>query len=234
MAYGTKSGEKLTFDINYGFITAATATLEVNETMYQDTLSCYKITSKAQTTPFFDSLYKVRDTIESFCDQTNMNTYYFSKQLNEGKYRQKRIQICRPDNTATYSSYQFKKKTYKTTNFSISANSLDILSAFYWVRTQKLQVGTSVYINVCADGNNYVAEVKIHKKETIPSIYGKKDCYVIEPILKGESLFKQSGRILIWITADEFKVPLKLESKIIFGSFSAVLKDGKNVPYPKK
>ena len=53
---------------------------------------------------------------------------------------------------------------------------------------------------------------------------------VIEPKLKGEAVFKQSGRILIWITNDEYKIPVRLESKITIGSFVAVLKSAQQVP----
>lgn len=57
---------------------------------------------------------------------------------------------------------------------------------------------------------------------------------MIEPILKGEAIFKQTGKILIWVTNDEEKIPVKLQSKIIFGSFYAILTDAKNVALKKK
>ncbi|HQO18189.1 MAG TPA: DUF3108 domain-containing protein, partial [Candidatus Cloacimonas sp.] len=57
------------------------------------------------------------------------------------------------------------------------------------------------------------------------------ECLVIEPKLKGEAIFKQSGRILIWVTNDEYKIPVRLESKITIGSFVAILKSAQQVPY---
>jgi hypothetical protein len=52
--------------------------------------------------------------------------------------------------------------------------------------------------------------------------------------LEGEAIFKQTGNIYIWLTNDEYKIPMLLESKIIFGHFRAILRDGEKIPYQKK
>jgi len=107
----------------------------------------------------------------------------------------------------------------------------DILSAFYYFRYQEFAVGDTVTVNVTADGRSYRAKIIGRKLVTIETIFGNKECIVAEPIIDGEAIFKQTGKILIWVTNDEYKIPVKLSSKIVFGSFKAILKDAKNVPY---
>jgi len=66
--------------------------------------------------------------------------------------------------------------------------------------------------------------VKVLRKETINTVLGKKECLVLEPGLDGEAIFKQTGEIHIWVTNDDYKIPVLMQSKIVFGNFKALLK----------
>ena len=123
-----------------------------------------------------------------------------------------------------YVKFSNKTKKIKQKKSEIPINTQDILSAFYWFRKQDIKIGGDYRINVTTDGRNYPAKVIVHRKEKIKSIFGKVECFVVEPVLEGEALFKQTGKILIWLTTDEKKIPVKMSSKIIFGSFKANLK----------
>ena len=89
-------GEKLTFQIKYGFIKAGEATMQINNYIYQDSTECYKIESLAKTNSFFDNIYRVRDKIESIWDMNKHVTRRFTKKLQEGSYRQYRIHFYYP------------------------------------------------------------------------------------------------------------------------------------------
>jgi hypothetical protein len=106
----------------------------------------------------------------------------------------------------------------------IPSNTLDIISAFYYVRTQDLQVGRDIVVNVTADGKNYDARIRVLRKETIDTIFGRRSCFVIRPELHGDAIFKQTANIDIWLIDDELKTPVLLSSKVSFGSFRANLK----------
>ncbi|MBT3754753.1 MAG: DUF3108 domain-containing protein [Candidatus Cloacimonetes bacterium] len=228
-------GEKLTFKIKYGIIKAGEATMQINNYIYQDSTECYKIESLAKTNSFFDNIYKVRDKIESIWDMNKLVTRRFTKKLQEGSYRQYRIHFYYPEQNFTiYTKFGRKTKKFKEKRMDIPANTQDILSALYYLRLQEFTVGDTLTINVTADGRNYPADVIVHRIEKMKTIFGDKNCFVVEPILKGDAIFKQTGKILVWLTADEHKIPVKMSSKIIFGSFKAILKDAKNVPYKKK
>jgi len=230
--YSFRDGEKLVFDIKYGLITAGQATLSVEETTLRDTVAVFQITSKARTNSFFDRIFKVRDEIESIMDKEYLFSHRFTKRLQEGKYRQYRIHFYYPEHGFTlYSRYNYKTGSFDEERIDIPGRTQDILTAFYYVRLQELVPNTSIYVHVTADGRNYNAEVKIHPPEMIKTIWGDKECLKLEPILKGEAIFKQTGEIYIWVTNDEYKIPVQLQSKIVFGSFYARLSEAFNVPY---
>jgi hypothetical protein len=227
-------GEKLTFSVKYGLISAAEATLEAKTASYNGT-PVWSLSTKARTYPFFDKVFKVRDKVESWWDKDTLLPYKFSKNLQEGKYRQHRVHVY--DHTRGSSSYQrwdFKKNVYDISEMDIPDNTQDILSAFYSVRNAQLSVGNPISVNIVADGRSMPTQIIIHRKEKLKTIFGEKECLVIEPKLKGEAVFKQSGRILIWLTNDEYKIPVRLESKITIGSFVATLQEAWQVPYKVK
>jgi hypothetical protein len=227
-------GERLTFGINYGLMGVAEATLEVKSDKYKD-VPVWLLNSSAKTYSFFDSVFKVRDTVQSTWEKENLRSLRFSKKLSEGNYRQYRIHYYDQQNkTSIYKRWDYKKQIFKDKQIAIPANTQDILSAFYLVRQKELYPGKVITVDVTTDGSAHKTQIIVRNRETIDSIFGKKQCLIIEPILKGESIFRQSDRVLIWVTDDEYKIPLKMTSKIIFGAFTATLKSAANVPYPLK
>ena len=70
LAFGV--GEKLTFEVKYGFISAGTAEMEVVRLVEFENRPCYQIVTKANSNSFFSSFYKVEDRVESIMDATGL------------------------------------------------------------------------------------------------------------------------------------------------------------------
>ena len=224
--------EKLKFKIKYGFISAGYATLTVKDSVLYKDKKCIKFISTTRTNSTFDHIFKVRDFTESVWDPLKKISYKYLKKLNEGSYHQYRIHLYYQNiNASYYLRYSFKKNKFKQTRMDIPAKTQDVLSAFYSIREKTLIPGDSVIVNVTVDGVNYPATILIHKSVKLQTIFGELDCIPVEPLLQSEAVFKQNGRILIYLTNDNYKLPVLLESKVIFGSFKAVLMEAKNVPY---
>ncbi|MCF7913062.1 MAG: DUF3108 domain-containing protein [Candidatus Cloacimonetes bacterium] len=219
------AGEELNFAISYGIITAGSVKMTVEETVNQDSIPTYKVTSRAKTTSFFDRLYKVRDLIEIEFSQDNFQTFRYHKKLSEGKYRQNRINLYYP--LAGYADYLKKDKDAKKwteTKYDIPVPARDIFTTFFSVRKLEFAVGDTIKATVTEDAKTNTVNILIRKIKNIETIFGDIDCYELEPQLRGtDSIFKQSGDIYIYLTADEAKIPVLLESEVIFGSFRATL-----------
>lgn len=227
-------GEKLTFDVRYGLVNAAEATLEARTSVYQGKPVWY-LSTNAKTHPFFDKFFKVRDRVESWWAKDTLLPYKFAKNLQEGGYRQHRVHIYdHPTGRTTYQKWSFKDSRFSNEEMKMPSNTQDILSAFYHVRNQDLVIGKSIQVNITADGRKMPTEIVVHRTERVKTIFGNVECLVIEPKLKGEAIFKQTGRILIWLTNDAYKIPVKLDSKVAFGSFVASLSSAQNVPLKLK
>jgi hypothetical protein len=209
------TGEKLTFIIRYGPIVAGTATMAIPKVKKVNGFECYHIQSVAKSNSFFSAFFKVRDQVDSFMDKDGLFSWRFEKRLREGNYRSNQIvELDHIDRIAV---------TNKKDTLRIPPCVQDILSAFYYVRTLPMEIGKSLFIDNQADRKLYPLEVRIHKKERIKVRAGTFDCIVVEPMLRSDALFKQRGRLKIWMTGDNRRIPVQMKSKILIGSITAEL-----------
>ncbi len=216
VAFG--SGEKLTFDINYGFINAGTASMEVANLIEYQNRPCFQIVTHANSNSFFSSFFKVDDRVESIMDAIGLFSWRFEKNLREGSYQNDQMYEFDQRRHVVY----FKKDTVETEPYI-----QDALSALYYVRTQNLVPGKSIFVDNYTDGKKYALEVKVLKKEKIKVPAGTFDCVVVEPLLQSVGVFKHEGKLTVWLTDDKLKMPVLMKSKVLVGSISAELTDYK-------
>lgn len=106
---------------------------------------------------------------------------------------------------------------------------LDLLSAFYFVRLQKLKEGQLIRFPVNDDGDNFWFDIVVGKRETLKTDCGKVKTIKIEPKLFGPGqLFSRNGTMIMWMTDDKLHIPLKLEAKTSSGLVRAKLLNFKN------
>jgi len=212
--YSFGVGEKLHFDINYGFINAGTATMEVVRLIEYENRPCFLIETTANSNSFFSTFYKVRDRIESVMDAVGLFSWRFEKNLREGSYSADRM-------------YSFDQRRniafYKNDTIPVEPYTQDPISTLYYTRTQPLKVGQSFYLDNFIDGDKYHLEVRVLKKEKITVKAGTFDCLVVEPMTSSVGVFKNEGRLKVWLTDDFLKMPVMMKSKVLVGSISAEL-----------
>jgi hypothetical protein len=66
--------------------------------------------------------------------------------------------------------------------------------------------------------------VRILGRESITVEAGTFRCIAIEPLVVEGGLFKNDGRIVIWLTDDARKMPVKVATKVLIGSIDVELK----------
>jgi hypothetical protein len=71
----------------------------------------------------------------------------------------------------------------------------------------------------------YTLSVKFLGRQRIEVDAGTFDCIIVEPLMKEGGLFKSEGRVLIWLTDDERKIPVKVSTKVVIGSIESELRE---------
>jgi Protein of unknown function (DUF3108) len=212
-----KPGESLKFAVNWGIINGGNAYLEVPEVDTIDGRPVLHLVARAESNGFISRFYKVRNTIQSWWDRDGRYTLRYSEKRHEGKYRKNsEIVFDHETRTARYEDGE---------TFPVPPNVQDALSSFYYTRFQALPIGGSIVFDYHAGKKSKPLEVRVIGREHVKVPAGEFDCVAVEPVLKAGGIFRNEGRLVIWLTEDERRMPVLMKSKVTIGSVSVVLQE---------
>lgn len=219
-----KVGEHFEYELNYGFITGGYAFLDVkSDNEYVNGRRCYLAEVNISTTPSFDYIYKFRENYKCYLDYEGIFPWLVEQDKNEnGKITQLKIQF---DNI---NDKVIRNENGKETEFDIIKYTLDDIGVYYYSRTidfTNKKFGDFVELPYLTKDKTKIFKMKYVGKETVEVPAGEFRCIVIEPLLREAALASKVDNIVIWITDDEYKVPVLLKMDIILGSVTAELKN---------
>jgi hypothetical protein len=108
---------------------------------------------------------------------------------------------------------------------------LDTLSGIYFLRNRQLQVGKTETLHIY-DSESYAdVPVEILRRETVrlPNLTTV-NTLVVQPLQKSAGLFRRTGDVLIWMTDDENKVPVKIVTSVALGTVTVELVSAETTP----
>lgn len=208
-------GERLTFTVRYGLIKAGTAVMAVEGIRRFGQRPVYHIVSTAESNSVFDGIYRVRDRVLSLVDVDHLHSYFFEKHLREGKYR--------ADHQARFDPERGVVTYHDGGTTTFTPPVYDVLAAFYRVRTMPLEPGRRFYLTSHENRKEYPLRVSVIGRERVETPAGTFDCIVLEPTLRSGAFFKNEGRLSIWLTDDERRMPVLMRSKLPIGAISVEL-----------
>jgi hypothetical protein len=222
-------GEKLTYQIFWGPFVVGRATLEVAGVEKVDNYDCYHLIAKAKTSGLAEWLFPVDSTVESWLDCRELFTRQYRENRSEGKHRA---------NNETHYDYEHKETV--TTNHirgrekraPLEQPVQDVVSSLYFVRAQKLMLDAEQTFTVNAANTNYVVTIRPdERKQLWLRAVGDVPALRIEPNPTLKIVAANNGRMWFWITDDERRLPLLVNSVLKFGNAKLVLfniSDGKS------
>ncbi|MHB8882473.1 MAG: DUF3108 domain-containing protein [Thermodesulfovibrionales bacterium] len=186
------------------------------------------ITVTTRSAKWVSVFYKVDDVVESTLTAGNDKNILgqrlkYRLNLKEGRHRKdKEVIFDNQGSKALYIDYLADERK----EFDLPSGVFDPLSSFYHLRGMQLEVGKSVYIRIFDSKKIYDAEVKVLRKERVAGPAGEIDSLVLKPLMKSEGIFYQKGDMLIWVTDDDKKIPVKMKVQVKIGSVTARLTGG--------
>ncbi len=221
-------GERLVFDVSYGFITAGEAVMHVAAF---DTIAgrkTYRVQFTVNSLPSFSWIYRVEDRYLTFIDFESIAPLRFEQHIQEGSYKR--------DFTAEFDQMAHTARTSEG-QYPIPEYVHDILSAFYYVRTvdfSGFKTGDTIKLYNFYKDKSHDLVVKLLGRQDLDVGAGTFRSLVVEPLVTEGGLFKSEGRIVIWLTDDEFKMPIRVNTKVIIGSIDVELREYSGLPGPVK
>lgn len=225
--YAFQVGEKLTFDISYGVITAGEAVMEVPSMRLINDRRAYEVNVKAKSLPSFDWMFKVRDRYTTYIDEKGIFPWRFDQIVREGKYSR--------DFSANFDPVAKTAVTTDKKTHTTPAYVHDVVSAFYYVRTldlSKAKKGEVIKLENFYKDRSHPLNIKVLGRQKVETEAGTFNTIVLEPLVVEGGLFKNEGSIKIWLTDDHNKMPVKMSTKVLIGSIDAELAKYEGVRNP--
>jgi hypothetical protein len=221
-------GERLVYDVGYSFITAGEAVFSIPAIDTIKGRECYQVLFTVNSTPTFSFFYKVEDRYETMLDKKGVFPWRYTQRIREGKYRN--------DFSAAFDQLNNVAIT-KDGRYPIPPYVHDAVSAMFYIRTvdfSKSRAGQKILLKNFFKDTTYQLAVKFLGFQQISVDAGKFDCVIVEPLIQEGGVFKSDGRIIIWMTNDERKIPVKVSTKVVVGSIDAELREYSGINGPIK
>lgn len=215
-------GERLTFALKWMFIPAGEAVLEVLPIETVNGNKSYHFLLTAKSNEFIDHFYKVRDRIDAYTDIKMTRSILYKKNQLEGKtHKDIVVQYNWTKYKAQYSNFNEEREP-----IDLFPGAFDPLSAFYYMRLFDLETDLIIERPVTDGKKCIIGKVTVIKRETIKLASGTYDTFLVEPDVKhigGVFAKSKNAKIELWVTADHRRMPVKIKSKVIVGSFTGEL-----------
>ncbi|HHG83803.1 MAG TPA: DUF3108 domain-containing protein [Bacteroidetes bacterium] len=228
-----QAGEYLEYRVHYGSVTAGTAKMQVREkTEMINGRPCYHVVTQRVSSKTFSLFFRVNDRYETYIDQETLVPYKFKRKIQEGSFKH-------------YSEVEFDQKAHKAyerksgvdhiETYDVPPNIQDVVSAFYFARTMNYdnaKAGDITTFQNFIDRKVHDLDVKFIGREVIEVGGMKYKTVKLEPLVKEGGIFQHEGSLLLWISDDKNRIPVRVESGLVIGSIQVDLKKAKNLKHP--
>jgi hypothetical protein len=221
-------GEKLKYEVSYGWLDAGEATIEIkNENHTIKGRDVFHVVGLGNSTGTFNWFFKVRDRYETYLDAEGVFPWVFVRDIHEGGYEKQQLY--------TFNHFDEKVVTNKKKEFDIPVGVQDMISSFYRARANdygNAQPGDIFEFKAFVDDEVWPLKIKYWGNE-VKEVDGKLfDCMVFSPVVQTGRIFKKEEDMKVWITRDKNKIPVLAEASIVVGTIKMTLTDYSGLANP--
>jgi hypothetical protein len=175
--------------------------------------------AEAVSKGFFTWLFgvKVNDRFTSQVSQEDLGLRSFVRIIEEGNnHREQRAEVDRASGFVTITDTDLTRKPPEP-KIKTSASPgwvQDFLSAIYYMRTRPLKEGEALAIPISDQGTVYNIEVVPGRREEVTVVAGTFNAVPVEVKMFDGRLVKRSGQLIIWLSDDSGRLPVRAKLKI--------------------
>jgi hypothetical protein len=234
--YAFQTGERLTYEVAYNWgviwVDAGEVIFKV-DTISKEDRTMFYFDSYGESYKFYDWFYKVRDRYQCVVQSKGFKPVWFTRKTSEGGYSVNNSYVYDWKKMQVVSSTENSKKSRSVDTLDLKPCSFDVLSAIYYARTfdfSTYEPGEKIPIRFLIDGQFYDLYIRYLGRENKKNRNGKVyDCNKFSAMLVDGTIFSGGEDMVVWVTADENKIPVMVEAKIIIGSIKAYLTGYENI-----
>ena len=227
-----KVSYKVYYNWNFVWIPAGEATFTVSESEDQ-----YYFKAEGSSYPSYDWFFQVHDVYESKVRKSDLKPVWTRRRVAEGRHRLFHEHFI---DYETGTARSIRGKTPEDAEekiIEVGDCFHDIVSSIYFLRNSGIHTfdkGEKLPVNLFIDDTTYQVKVKYLGNDGRKKIkgLGKVKVQRIIPDLLTGSIFREEDEMNVWVTNDENRLPVMVESPIIVGSVKVFLTDYEHLLEP--
>lgn len=234
-----KSGESLNYKVVYNWgmmwLESAYASFKVSS-VFSNNRQSFVFKGTGATHEKYDWFFKVRDVFETTVDSASLRPVKFSAVINEGSKSDRHTYLFDWSHERVFTIVTRGKKKATIDTLPFKPCSVDVLTAIYYARNinySNYAKNDTIGIKVLLDGAVYPLYIRYLGKEVYESpVFGKLNCIKFKPLLVEGSIFRAGEHMTVWVTDDNNKIPVYIETEIIVGKIKVSLSSMSGLKYP--
>jgi len=214
-------GEEIVFDISYWGIDAGELAMRVLPFVSVNGRKSYRFQTTARTVSVFESIYKVNDIAETYLEFEEMRPSSYRLNIKEtNQLGNARAIHDWPSGMVRFWEKKVTKEgkvEEKKFEWEGSAFAQNAFSSIWYLRTFQLKPGRTYKFWLAHENENLLIECEVLRQERLKTSLGTFETVVIKPRATKNGEPHSIGDNLFWMTADDRKLPVRIESKIKIG-----------------
>jgi len=200
----SKDIESMKFSVYFNNLKAGDASLILSEDTKEEN---YIINFELKSKKYLDAIYKLRERTSILTNKNDFSIYEIEKKTRQGRHKK------------SYSAqFDYDKKIAHLNKKILTFEDpvYDPINIIYYLRNNLDSLKNNAFsFNIISKNKFKKIIMHIIKEETLVFNNREYDCIVIGP--ENSDKLKNEDDIKIWITDDEYNLPLVIEEKAKFG-----------------
>jgi hypothetical protein len=167
--------------------------------------------------------FKFHQHVESTADVAPFRVLRTDKVEEQGKRR--RVLDAEYDHDKRKVIWRERSPNPQGGAFDFTEPIQDVLTVIYYLRTQTLEPGKTFDVPVTDAGRVFTLSIAAVERKEIDTVLGRVSTIRVEPALFGQNAaVRAKGKLSIWVTDDERRLPVRAQLKVDLGTFDVKLK----------
>lgn len=235
-----QAGEQLNYDLYIKFavtVKGGYAKMITENSKYEGK-DAYKMTLISESQGFARKVFELSDTLACYTTKGVTPLAYHKDAHEGGDYTKERLTYSYPGGEKV----KIRTKRHKNGDFKFDENlefsgcTYDLMSVLFYARTlnyHQMSRGTETKVNFVTGKSKVSMRIVYNGKETVKANDDKKyNCMKLTLYIQDDAFDGGKEAMKVYITDDDNRMPVKLETKLKVGSTRAVLKSYKGLKHP--
>lgn len=210
-------GETLRYAVSWLGIKAGELVMQVSK--IDDKPETFAIAVTAKSAGLLDVFYPIEDRFLTIVQGRMRLPSRHEMQQKEGRRVNSKLTLYDQEKFCVSS----RKNDEPPEVFQVEGPMQNEFSSFFIMRALPFAGDAPMVVPTFADKKRHEVVVAVVGKEQQQSVLGKKNTIKVQPHLKFKGMYEKVGDPVIWLTDDAWRIPTRIQAKIVIGSLTAEL-----------